>query len=61
MLALGFANLVFSSYVLYLAIEKKQEVFKDKTFWTVVLALVLSLMFTVFYVSQFGGIDVGAA
>ena len=46
MIALGFTNVVFFSYVVYLIFERKKEVHKSKLFWLLLLGLFVSLYIT---------------
>jgi len=46
MIALGFTNFVFFSYIVYLIIERKKEVHKSKLFWLLLLGLFVSLYIT---------------
>jgi len=50
MIALGFTNFVFSSYIVYLLFERKKEVVKSKMFWMLLLGLVVSLYITSLFV-----------
>ena len=52
MVAIGFTNLVFFSYALYLAIERKQHVVKSRTFWWCVLGLCVSLFVAWVYMAE---------
>ncbi len=46
MFALLFTNGVFFSYALYLALEKKANVLKNKVFWMTIVGLAISLYLT---------------
>ena len=46
MFALLFTNGVFFSYALYLALEKKADVYKNKFFWMSIFGLMISLYLT---------------
>jgi len=46
MLALGFTNVVFFSYLSYLVLERKLEVYKSRQFWLMLAGFLLSLYLT---------------
>jgi len=46
MIALGFSNLVFLSYLFYLIAENKKAVIKHQKFWWLLLGLGFSLYMT---------------
>ncbi len=50
MIALGFTNFVFSSYIVYLLFERKKEVVKSKLFWMLLLGLMVSLYITSLFI-----------
>jgi len=50
MIALGFTNVVFFSYIVYLLFERKTEVYKSKLFWLLLLGLFVSLYITSLFI-----------
>lgn len=52
MIALGFTNFVFSSYIVYLMFERKKEVVKSKLFWMLLIGLGISLYITSLFIFQ---------
>jgi len=46
MIALAFTNIVFSSYLIYLGIERKKEIYKSSLFWLLLIGLMISLYIT---------------
>jgi len=50
MYALAFTNLVFLAYIIYLSIEQKSAVFKNKLFWMLLVGLIVSLYITSLFV-----------
>ena len=46
MLALGFTNVVFFSYLSYLVLERKLEVYKSRQFWLMLAGFLLSIYLT---------------
>jgi len=49
MVALGFTNLVFCSYIGYILIEKKERFYKSQIFWLLIIGLLISLYITNLY------------
>jgi len=52
MIALGFTNVVFFSYIVYLIFERKKEIYKSKLFWLLLLGLFVSLYITSLFVFE---------
>ena len=52
MIALSFTNLVFFSYAIYLALEKKLEVYKSGKFWLMIFGLCISMYITFICLSE---------
>ena len=52
MIALGFTNVVFFSYIVYLIFERKKEVHKSKLFWLLLLGLFVSLYITSLFIFE---------
>lgn len=52
MIALGFTNFVFFSYVVYLLFERKSEVYKSKLFWMLLIGLIVSLYITSLFIFE---------
>ncbi|MEM6964421.1 MAG: hypothetical protein AAF573_06625 [Bacteroidota bacterium] len=50
MIALAFTNSVFFSYAVYLLLEKKQEFYKSKLFWILLVGLAISLYITSLFI-----------
>lgn len=46
MFALSFIYIVFISHLTYLVVEKKDAVFRDRTFWLLIVGLCISLFIT---------------
>ena len=59
MIALGFTNAVFFSYIVYLGFEKKKEVYKSELFWMLLLGLMISLYITSLFVFEKNEIPIG--
>jgi hypothetical protein len=47
MVALGFIYLVFMSHLSYILLEQREEFYKDKNFWLILLGLIVSVYLTV--------------
>lgn len=47
MVALGFVYLVFMSHLSYILFEKKDDFYKDKNFWLILIGLVMSIYLTI--------------
>lgn len=47
---LYFTNSVFLAYLTYLGIEKKQDIFKERLFWNLLISLLLSLFLTIQFI-----------
>jgi hypothetical protein len=47
MIALGFIHLVFMSHLSYILLEQREEFYKDKNFWLILLGLVVSVYLTI--------------
>jgi len=52
MIALGFTNLVFFSYIIYLIFEKKKGVYKTPLFWMLLLGLIISIYITSLFIFE---------
>lgn len=46
MLALSFIYVAFTSHLSYVLVEKGKSVFRDKTFWLLVIGLLATRLFT---------------
>lgn len=47
MVALGFIYLVFMSHLSVILLEQREEFYKDKNFWLILLGLIVSVYLTV--------------
>lgn len=46
MIALGFVYIVFMSHLSYILLEQKQEFYKNKNFWMILMGLLLTIYLT---------------
>ncbi|MEM8906522.1 MAG: hypothetical protein AAGD05_01645 [Bacteroidota bacterium] len=51
MLALGFTNIVFFSYLSYLILERRRLVYKSGLFWLMLAGFLLSLYLTMHFLN----------
>ena len=47
MVALGFVYIVFMSHLSYILLEQREEFYKDKNFWLILLGLLVSVYLTI--------------
>lgn len=46
MFAIGFIYIVFMSHLSYMMFEQKEEVYKDRTFWLLIIGLLATIYLT---------------
>ena len=46
MIAIGFVYVVFMSHLSYIVLEQKEEAYKDKTFWLIIIGLLAAVYLT---------------
>ncbi len=46
MIALGFIYLVFTSHLSYIVLEKREDFYKERMFWIIVIGLLASIYLT---------------
>lgn len=46
MIALGFVYFVFTSQLSYIILEQREDFYKDRLFWLIILGLVASIYLT---------------
>ncbi len=47
MIALSFVYLVFMSHLSYILLEQREDFYKDKNFWLILLGLVITIYLTI--------------